>query len=451
MRVDGTGVSCARRVPTVRHQVAPTENVHRQTTFRTKPALGGYGRRMLNHIRLLHTSDWHLGHELHGHQREEEHDAFLAWLLDALEEHSVDALIMTGDVYDVANPAVSATERFYGFLREATARCPRLHIVVLGGNHDSAHRINLPGALLGKGRVHLIGNLPRCAEGPDFDRLLLPLPGAGGETMAWVAAIPFCRPGDLGAGDLASLYNAVIEAADARCEGLPIVVTGHLHVAGGDVSTDSERRVVIGGEEAEAATLFDERAAYVALGHLHRPQPVSGATTIRYAGSPFPMSASERRYRHSVSLVDLHPNGEAAKVEELLVPRHAPFLALPDEDALPIEEVEALLAAYDFGRPATRGSYPFLEVAVAVTRPEPGLWARVSAALEGRPVRLTRVRQVRPDGAGGGSIAARAEALAVLQPQAVFAELHARRHGGPPEETLARAFAQLLIETETTA
>lgn len=402
-------------------------------------------------FRILHTSDWHLGHELHGHHREEEHDAFLSWLLNALENHGVDAMIMTGDVYDVANPAVSATQRFYGFLREATACCPNLHIVVLGGNHDSAHRINLPGALLGKGRVHLIGNLPRCEEGLDFERLLVPLPGEGGETMAWVAAIPFCRPGDLGAGDLASLYAEVIEVAHARCGALPVVVTGHLHVAGGDVSTDSERRVVVGGEEAEAASLFDDRAAYVALGHLHRPQLVSGATAIRYAGSPFPMSASERRYRHSVALVDLFPNGEVAQVEELRVPRHAPFLALPDEDALPIEEVEALLAAYDFGQPATRGSYPFLEVAVAVTRPEPGLWARVSAALEGRPVRLTRVRQVRPEEAGNGSIGARAEALAVLQPEAVFAELHARRHGGPPEKSLARAFAQLLIETETAA
>jgi exonuclease SbcD len=268
--------------------------------------------------------------------------------------------------------------------------------------------------------------------------------------MAWVAAIPFCRPGDLGSGDLASLYAEVIEASQARCGGLPVVVTGHLHVAGGDVSTDSERRVVVGGEEAEASTLFDARAAYVALGHLHRPQDVGGATAIRYAGSPFPMSASERRYRHSVSLVDLSPDG-GTRIEEIRVPRHAPFIVLPDVGALPIEDVEALLASYDFGQPLTRGSYPFLEVAVAVNRPEPGLWARVSGALEGRPVRLTRVRQVRPEGAGEGGIAARTEALAMLQPEAVFAELHARRHGSPPEGALARAFAQLLIESETAA
>lgn len=399
-------------------------------------------------FRLLHTSDWHLGHELHGHGREEEHDAFLAWLVDAIEQHAIDAVVVTGDIYDVANPAVAATQRFYGFLREATARFPLLNIVVLGGNHDSAQRINLPGALLGKGRIHLIGNLPRCDGALDFERLLVPLPGEDGTVKAWIAAIPFCRPGDLGSGDLASLYAEVIEAAQARCEGLPLVLTGHLHVAGGDVSTDSERRIVVGGEEAEAANIFDSRAAYVALGHLHRPQEVNGATRIRYAGSPFPMSASERSYRHSVSLVDLDADAGSAQVEELRVPRHAPLLALPEEGPLPIEEVEALLTAYNFGQPATRGRYPFLEVAVAVTRPEPGLWARVSATLEGRPVRLTRVRQVRPEAAGDGGIATRAEALAVLQPEAVFSELHARRHGSPPEEDLARAFAQLLIEAE---
>ena len=398
-------------------------------------------------LRIVHTSDWHIGHELHGHDRAEEHDAFLAWLIGQLGQRSVDGLIVTGDVFDVANPSVPAMARFYRFLHEATVARPGLHIVVVGGNHDSAARINLPGALLGRGRVHLIGCLPRIERELDLDRLLVPLPDADGTVAAWVAAVPYCRPGDLGQGDLASLYGEVLAAAEVRCGGLPLVLTGHLHVAGGDVSADSERRIVIGGEEAQAASLFDARASYVALGHLHRPQTVSGTTTIRYAGSPFPMSSSERDYRHSIAVVDLSAAG--VSVEEVVIPRLAPFIALPAGGALPIAEVEALLTAHDFGEPATPGQRPFLEVSVLIERPEPGLAARVAAALGDRPVRLTRVQPVYPAGAGGASgIAPRDEALAELDHGQVFAELYRQKHGEEPEPDLARAFEQLVIELQ---
>ena len=146
-------------------------------------------------VRLLHTSDWHLGHELMGHSREAEHDAFLAWLLDTLEEQEADALLVTGDIYDVANPPVAAMRRLYGFVREALRRMPGLQIVIIGGNHDSALRIDLPGALLDEGRVQFVGALPRKEWEPDCERICMPLENADGQIAAWLAAVPFCRPG----------------------------------------------------------------------------------------------------------------------------------------------------------------------------------------------------------------------------------------------------------------
>lgn len=398
-------------------------------------------------FRLVHSSDWHLGHDLHGHDRTEEHDAFLSWLINQLAEREADALVVTGDVFDIANPSVPAMERFYAFLREALVGCPALSIVVIGGNHDSAARINLPGVLLGRGRVHLVGCLPRVERATDFERLLIPLAGHDGTTAAWLAAAPYCRPGDLGQADLANLYREVLTAAEAKAEGLPVVLTGHLHVAGGDVSADSERRIVVGGEEAQASTLFDGRAVYVALGHLHRPQAIRGATMIRYAGSPFPMSSSERSYRHSISVVDI--DSHQATVEEVPIPRHAPFVALPEDGARPIGDVEALLAAFDFGEPVSPGARPFVEVSVLLDRPEPGITARVLSALEGKPVRLTRVQPVYPDGVGGGrGLNARAEALAELDHGQVFSELYRQKHGGAPEPALTEAFQRLLIEVQ---
>jgi len=135
-------------------------------------------------LTLIHTSDWHLGHELHDHGREAEHDLFLGWLLDQLDEQAADVLLVTGDVYDVANPPVSAMRRLYAFLREACARRPGLQVVILGGNHDSAGKIELPGHLLGESRVRFIGAVPRKDGTADCEALLVPLRAACGTVAA---------------------------------------------------------------------------------------------------------------------------------------------------------------------------------------------------------------------------------------------------------------------------
>lgn len=402
-------------------------------------------------LTLIHTSDWHLGHELSGHAREAEHDAFLAWLLDQLDAQGADVLLVTGDIYDVANPPITAMRRLYAFLRAATDRHPGLQIVIIGGNHDSAGRIDLPAALLGEGRVRFVGALPRRAlpdgagSEPDHDAMLIPLAGKSGEPAAWLAAVPFCRPGDLGAVTLQSLYSAVAVAGTERASGLPLILSGHLHVAGGAVSELSERRIVVGGEEAQAASLFDGRAAYVALGHLHRAQDIPGATRIRYAGSPFPLSATERDYCHSISIVRV-ASGKP-EVTEVPIPRPVPFLAVPERGAAALDEVVAAIAALVLDEALPPDRHPFLEVNVAVDGPEPHLQSRILAALDGKPVRLTRiVRQqvAAPDGPGGALTGAD---LAELQPEAVFAALHAARHGGAkPADDLAAAFLRLLVE-----
>jgi len=396
--------------------------------------------------RVLHTSDWHIGHELFGHARDVEHDVFLDWLLDRLRIEDADLLLVTGDVYDVANPPIAAMARLYRFLREATSACPALSIVIIGGNHDSAARINLPAHLLGPSRVHLIGSLPRKDGTTDCERLLLPLPGRDGETAAWLAAVPYCRPGDLGPLGLPGLYAEVLAAGAEAAGDLPLILTGHLHVSGGEESEQSERRITVGGEEAEAASLFDGRAAYVALGHLHRPQLIPGDTPIRYAGSPFPLSATERLYRHSVSVVDLSADG--ASIREEPIPRPAAFIAVPSNGPMPLADVEAAIAAIELDGDVPRGLQPFVEVSVLVDGPEPHLQTRVLSALSGKPVRLTRIVRVQAREVSGGGIGERQTDLTELKPEAVFSELFERRHGGEPPADLMRAFLTLIVDAQ---
>ena len=162
---------------------------------------------------ILHTSDWHLGHTLHGLTRDFEHEAFLAWLLDLLEERETDALVVAGDVFDSANPPASAQRLLYRFLADARRRCPDLDVVVVAGNHDSASRLEAPRPLLDGLGLHVAGALARRDSGDlDMTRLLVPLRGRSGEVEAWCLAIPFLRPADLWAVDAAAVMPRRVAA-----------------------------------------------------------------------------------------------------------------------------------------------------------------------------------------------------------------------------------------------
>jgi exonuclease SbcD len=267
-------------------------------------------------MRLLHTSDWHLGQSFHQFDRRAEHQAFLDWLLGVLEAEAVDALLIAGDVFDNSNPSAQAQAQLYRFLAEARRRVPQLAIVMTAGNHDSPGRLEAPAPLLSVFDASVIGHVGRQGDlDAALGRLLVPLKDAAGREAAWCIAMPFLRPDDLPrvegtddpyAAGVAALYRRAFElAAERRQPGQAIVAIGHCHLAGGEVSEDSERRIVIGGAEALPAGIFDPRIAYVALGHLHRAQKIGGDPTRRYCGSPLPMSFSEVGYRHQVVLVDL--------------------------------------------------------------------------------------------------------------------------------------------------
>ncbi len=187
----------------------------------------------------------------------------------------------------------------------------------------------------------------------------------------------------------------------------------------------------------------------MALGHLHRAQDVDGPTRIRYAGSPFPLSVTERDYRHSISVCRVSPGQNAPDISEVPIPRPVSFLAVPSRGAARLDTVVAELEALAL-QELPPELQPFLEVIVEVDGPEPQLQSRVLAALDGKPVRLTRIlRQhaaapIAPSGPLDGA------ALGELQPEAVFAALHSARHAGnPPAEDLMQAFAQLLVDVNT--
>lgn len=349
-------------------------------------------------MRILHTSDWHLGHTLHDVGREFEHRAFLQWLVDQLRDREIDALLVAGDIFDTANPSAASQDLWFWFLAQALKARPGLQIVAIAGNHDSAARLEAPDHLLRQFDIRVVGSLPRKSDGTfDPEGVLVPLRDEQGEPKAIVVAMPFLRAGDLPMVEgedpliegVRSLYKQACEAA--RPKGLPVLAMGHCYLVTGQVSDLSERKVLGGNQHALPAELFPDDIAYVALGHLHLPQALD-AGRIRYSGSPIPLSMAERHYPHSVAVLEVLSDGRIQQ-EQIRIPRALDLLRVPEKDFLPLAELlERLrnLAPQSSGDSSGKPR-PFLEVGVRLDKPEATLRATIETALEGKGYLLARI------------------------------------------------------------
>ena len=407
-------------------------------------------------MRFIHTSDWHLGQTLHHFERGAEHQHFLDWLIDTLETEQAEGLLICGDVFDNANPSAASQKQLYRFLQQAKQRIPYLNILLIAGNHDSPGRLEAPAPLLASLDASVIGFVPRHADGSiDVARLVVPLKNRAGEIAAWCLAIPFLRPGDVprveGDGEsdpymagIALLYRQVLDhALTLRQPGQAIIALGHCHMIGGDVSEDSERRIVIGGTEALSAGIFDAAIAYAALGHLHLAQRVAKQDHLRYCGSPLPMSFAEIGYPHQVLRVDL--DGErVAAITTLPIPRAVELLRIPKQPA-PLAEVLIALAALDLPATDDLQQMPYLEVRVRLDAPEPGLRATIEAALDGKPVRLARIDTSMAASTTVGAPALSLDELDRLQPEDIFNRLYRSKYDTDTPAPLQAAFAELLL------
>ena len=400
-------------------------------------------------MKIIHTSDWHIGQLFHGHDRSGEHQRFLEWLVKLLAERKPDALLIAGDIFDHANPSGQSQRQFYQFLVHAGKACPDLDIVIIAGNHDSAGRLEAPDALLSEFGVWVVGQLQ-----PDEDpeRALIPLHDASGNIAAWCLGIPYLRPGDVPRAEgerqdypagIAATYQRHLQAAIKRRDSdQALIAMGHLHAQGGSTSEDSERRLVVGGEEAVDCGMFGKELAYVALGHLHLAQAVGENEHIRYCGSPLPLSFTETNYPHQVLEVTLD-GSELAKVETIRVPRPVEMLRVPDKPAALTETLQALQALELEN--VESGFEPWLEVRVELTGPEPGLRQKIEETLEGKSVRLVKISPSRRQRDDEPESEQNEEALALQleKPDEMFTRQYREHWGEEPGAELLALFREL--------
>ncbi|MBA8822903.1 exonuclease SbcD [Saccharopolyspora lacisalsi] len=305
-------------------------------------------------MRVLHTSDWHVGRTFHGRDLLADQESVLSGLADLVTDERVDVVVISGDLYDRAVPSGEAVEvcvRVLGKLRAAGA-----HIVVTPGNHDSAARVGAFADFAAAGGLHLCTRTSRLHDPvliddehgpvafygipylePDPARHVLNstaerVPGATGSLRARGHAAV-----------LGEAMNRIGADLSARPEGTRSVVLAHAFVTGGEAS-QSERTISVGGVEQVPGSVFDA-ADYVALGHLHGPQRIG--EHLRYSGSPLAYSFSEADQRKSVWLLDLDAAGLAGvERRELPVPRALATVCGRLEDLLNEPEYEALRDCY---------------------------------------------------------------------------------------------------------
>ncbi|MEN5095074.1 exonuclease SbcCD subunit D C-terminal domain-containing protein [Pseudomonas protegens] len=408
-------------------------------------------------MRLFHTSDWHLGQNLHGQERDFEHACFLEWLLRQLKHEQPDVLLIAGDIFDTVNPPVKAQERLYDFIVSAHEQQPALTIVMIAGNHDSGSRIELPAPLMRRLRTHALGRVLWLDDGQlDAERLLLPLPDASGTIAGWCLALPFLRPAEVTGphlGDdylkgIAQVHEWLIAAANAkRLPGQALIAVSHAHMAGGSVSEDSERSLIIGNAEALPASLFGADVSYVALGHLHKPQKVNGEERIRYSGSPIPLSFSEIGYQHQI--LDVRLDGETlVSVEPRLIPRAVNLQRL---GPAPLGDILAQLGELpDIDLLAEEQRQPWLEVRVRLDEPQPDLRQQVESALQGKAVRLVRIAAEYAGNGGRDGEDSGAELIELdqLSPEELFRRAWRDAYANEVDEATLKDFALLLQDVQ---
>ncbi|MDO5104928.1 exonuclease SbcCD subunit D C-terminal domain-containing protein [Capnocytophaga sp.] len=279
-------------------------------------------------MRILHTSDWHLGKTLYAKkERQAEHIAFLNWLQSTLKEQSIDILLIAGDVFDNATPSITSQKIYYDFLTQIQ-NTPCKNVIIVGGNHDSPNFLNAPKALLAALNITVIGSVTNSLE----DEVIL-IKDSNLNPVMIICGVPFLRERDISKftekesytdrskrvnENIKKHYQEIATIAEQICvkisKKIPIIAMGHLSVIGGKRSDDDGvRETYIGNVEAISSDIFPKAFDYVALGHYHIPSVIKNH--IRYCGSPIPMGFGEAKQKKCVYIIDFEAQNPIETIE----------------------------------------------------------------------------------------------------------------------------------------
>lgn len=358
-------------------------------------------------MKIISTSDWHIGNLFHGNDRLPEHKHFLGWLLEQLKEQRPDALLVAGDVFDNGNPSAAAQSAYYEFLADATQMCPGLQIIITAGNHDSASRIEAPRPLLSRHKVEIRGTVHRIwSDGKwvnDYDDLIIPVSNQDGEKIV-VIAVPYLRSDVMhnsnysqGASDF--LREVTLRARDLH-PGCKLLMMTHMYAKGADIAQqDASEKIVIGGQEEVNMEGWCDHPDYMTCGHIHKRQQVWNTDWARYTGSILPMSFAEVDYTHGVDLITVDDQG-VFNVEQIeYVPQHK-LRILPEGDEELTEKQLKKLIAKELRERGEDGkltdSFDYVVLKVKLDRVNNDFIKELEAAVNSKDAVLCKIMKIIP-------------------------------------------------------
>lgn len=332
-------------------------------------------------MKILHTSDWHLGHTLYHFDRTEEQSALLDQLVDLTNREKPDVFLVSGDLYHTSQPSAAVQKLFAQTMVRLHDAHPAMTLVVTAGNHDSGSRhevFRLPWEAL---NVHAIGQLDKA----NLDRHLIEVPGKG-----FVVAVPYVHESFLPDGFFQQLLDRV---AERNPQQLPVVLSAHLSVQGCDFTGhDRATEATVGGIDAWNVSQLGEGYDYLALGHIHRPQFVhTGRHNVRYSGTPMAVSFDEN-YPHTVSIVEIGQRGDTPQVREVEIHNPRPLVTLPAQGTATWEEAQQLLRQFPDDQPAYLRVKVVVEDFLPVEAP-----LKAAALCEGKEARFCLLQTVRSE------------------------------------------------------
>lgn len=286
-------------------------------------------------MKILHTSDWHLGHTLYNYDRTEEQMAMLLQMVNIVREEKPDVFLLCGDVYHTPQPSASIQTMFTNALVEIHDANPDMTIVITAGNHDSGTKHDIFRTPWKALKVYTIGSI----DANNKEDLIIDIPGQG-----YVIAVPYVNERNMPDGFFQDLLDIVAERNKAN---LPVLMTAHTTVSGCDFTGhENASEYVVGGIDSHSLEDMGTGYDYLALGHIHHAQFVRGGNhRVRYSGTPIPVSFDEN-YQHSVSIVEINKHGEEPVVKETEIQTHRPLVTLPKAGVATWEDAKDLLEEF---------------------------------------------------------------------------------------------------------
>ena len=314
-------------------------------------------------MKILHTADWHIGKILHRQSLYDDISYFFDWLVQRITDEKIDLLLVSGDIFDLANPSNMDTKLYYQTLYRLSKT--NVKVIITGGNHDSISLLDAPSSLLDVLDITVVGGAK-----DDIHNEIIPITGNHGEVECIVLAVPFLRDKDLRqsmqASEMADKSSFISEAIKQHYDKLvemtvekfghsaPIIAMGHLYMQG-SITSDSEREIHIGNLEGLDSKIIHPEIDYMALGHIHKPQKIGNKNNIRYSGSPVFLDFSERNYDKMVIEIEIEAN-EIKSITSVAIPKSREILKFTGD----LTSVKNMLMVYQNKYPLTA----FIEIEI---------------------------------------------------------------------------------------